>query len=136
MASLFVPPSVPRSWMTPPALQRTACFAKLLVTLEPTTCAALLIATAPALCPGSAPGRMARSVADEPDATKPRLPVTTLTFAVPAMTPASLMSFPHIVVQHPVMSCAPVAEDHRNALKSDCTALRIPEPVTWPALFN
>src|SRR5690349_9305002 len=136
IARLFEPPSVPRSWMTPSALHSTACCVAVVVLLVPTTCPTLLIATAPALCSGSVPGRRDRRVGEDPAATKPRLPVAMLTFAVPTTTPASLMSFPHIVVQQPVMRFAPVPEDHRNALKSFCRELRTAEPVTWPAAFN
>src|SRR4051794_36159897 len=116
--------------MTPDALQSTACVVKLLVTLAPTIWPALLIATAAALPSGSAPGRMESGVVDDPAATKPRLPTIALVCAVPTMTPASLMSLPHIVSQQPVRTCAPVEADQRNALMSGCDTLRFPDPVT------
>src|SRR6476620_10340438 len=66
IAWLVVPPSVPRSWMTPVALQRTACVAPGPAGLAPTTWPALLIASAPALDEGSPLGRMERAVVDAP----------------------------------------------------------------------
>src|SRR5689334_5571509 len=94
------------------------------------------MARAAAFPSGSPPGRMESGVVDKPDATKPRLPTLAEVCAVPATTPASLMSFPHIASQHPIRPWAPVDEDQRKALGSSACGVTHPEPVTWPALFR